>query len=134
VNAPNRFIAWPTEADARRLEKRLRDAGFTHVLFVPREWRAWHGLGELSKRGLANWTGLSRVIKADFRGPAARSIPSRPDMQTIVETGSSTCGPGARGLLRADPSSAGRLEVRLARPSVLLRSKTHKVATPSLGA
>ncbi len=81
VNAPNGYIVWANEAkDPGALAKRLKEEGFTHVLFVPREWaRLGAGLGELSQRGLLNWTGLDPDhLQADFRGPACALYSIKP--------------------------------------------------------
>ncbi|MBI3551283.1 MAG: phospholipid carrier-dependent glycosyltransferase [Elusimicrobia bacterium] len=80
VNAPNRYIAWANEAkDPAELAARMKSEGFTHLLFVPREWaRLGAGLGLLSKRGLSNFTGLEPGRLAGvYRGPACAlySIP-----------------------------------------------------------
>jgi hypothetical protein len=73
VNAPNPYIAWANEAKTpAELARRIKNEGFTHLLFVPREWqRLGAELGELSRRGEDNWNGLEPDnIKPNFRGPA----------------------------------------------------------------
>ncbi len=73
VNAPNPYIAWANEAKSPpELAGRLKSEGFTHLLFVPREWRRLSGaLGELSRRGEDNWNHLEPgSIAPVFRGPA----------------------------------------------------------------
>lgn len=72
VNAPNPYIAWANEAQSpAELARRIKNEGFTHLLFVPREWqRLGAELGELSRRGEDNWNGLEPDnIKPAFHGP-----------------------------------------------------------------
>jgi hypothetical protein len=70
VNAPNGYIRWANEArNPAELAARFKKEGFSHLLFVPREWkRLGAGLGELTPAGLANFTGLEpNYLRADFR-------------------------------------------------------------------
>ena len=58
--APDARIAWADEASGpRELAKRLRDAGFTDVLFVPREAQRLGAFASLTDAGRRNWAGLA---------------------------------------------------------------------------
>lgn len=81
VNAPNDYIGWANDAPSpTALGAKLHGEGFTHVLFVPREWaRLGAGLGELSQKGLENWTRLEPgVLSAVFQSRGCSLYAVRP--------------------------------------------------------
>ena len=73
VNAPNRYRAWADEsASPAAYAARLRAAGFSAVMVVPREARRLApALDPFSDRGARNWMGLqSSFVEPVFQGPA----------------------------------------------------------------
>jgi hypothetical protein len=72
VHAPNAFIAWANEASSsKELAGRMSAAGFTKMVFVPRELkRLGEGVGDFTERGAANWAGLEPA----YLKPALKTI------------------------------------------------------------
>jgi hypothetical protein len=72
VHAPNAFVAWANEAASpAQLAARVREAGFTKLIFVPRELRRLgEGIGTFTPAGAANWSGL----EPDHLKPALKTI------------------------------------------------------------
>lgn len=73
VHAPNPYILWAEEAGSPRdLAGRLSRAGYTHMLFVPREFsRLGPSIGTLTERGRGNLAAMEpQHLKAAFQGPA----------------------------------------------------------------
>ncbi len=73
VHAPNRYVTWANAAaDPSDLARRIRQGGFSDILFVPREMRRLSGqIGTLTDAGARNWNGLSPAhLQPLFRGQA----------------------------------------------------------------
>lgn len=70
--APNRFVRLADAApDPAGLARLLREAGFTHILSVPREGERLSGYGvfDFTPRGRAAWDGLGALLTPVFESP-----------------------------------------------------------------
>ncbi|TBR22515.1 hypothetical protein EPO15_07940 [bacterium] len=70
--APNRFVRLADAApDPAALARLLREAGFTHVLSVPREGErlAGYGVFDFTAQGRAAWDGLGPLLTPTFESP-----------------------------------------------------------------
>lgn len=72
VQGPNRFVAWANaSASPRELASKIRQDGFSDILFVPREMvRLGAQLGQFTEAGAKNWAGLDDRMQPLFRGNA----------------------------------------------------------------
>lgn len=73
VHAPNHYIIWANEAGSPlQFAKKMRQEGFGHILFVPREaQRLGLPASQLDENGLKNWQGLEPdFAKPVFKGPS----------------------------------------------------------------
>ena len=70
--APDPYVALADEAhDPPELARRLRGAGFSDIIFVPREARRLGTFDPLTDAGRRNWAGLAEgPARLLFRGPA----------------------------------------------------------------
>lgn len=82
VMSSNPFVRWADEAaDARSLAARLKEAGYTHLLAVPREAQrlAPYGTMNFSDKGRRNWEGLEpSYAKPVYRAPACALLELAP--------------------------------------------------------
>lgn len=79
--APNRFVRLADAApDPAALARLLREAGFTHILSVPREGERLSGYGvfDFTPRGRAAWDGLGPLLSPVFESPGRCGLYSLP--------------------------------------------------------